>query len=199
MADSYQNIKDGVKLFLRTADKKFLILLRGDRENVWDFPGGGIEEGEEAESAIKREFEEEVRIPFSSLSVERFFPIGEYTQANGTKLVIFYAETPLSGNEVLEMVPDNIYEQSQNETKEVDTASLREIFRMRENEVVGREGKRVLWGSFKPLLKILDSKRRDESKLLREEFGEQYSAYRFLGRTKEELLDKEQTPRVKRR
>ncbi len=190
MADSYQNIKDGVKLILRTGDKKFFTLLRGDNLHVWDFPGGGIENGEGIEIAAKREFEEEVGIPFSLLNTDNISYVGEYTQINGTKLFIFYAETPLRSEEILKYIPKDIYERSHNETKKVDFLSLREIFRMRENEVLNKEGERILWGSFKPLLKVLDTKARDKSKLLRESFGEHYSAQTFLGRERESLQDR---------
>lgn len=39
---------------------KFLIAKRNDMENVWQFPQGGIDEGESAKIALIRELEEEI-------------------------------------------------------------------------------------------------------------------------------------------
>ena len=39
---------------------KFFIAKRSDMENIWQFPQGGIDEGEDAKSALKRELKEEI-------------------------------------------------------------------------------------------------------------------------------------------
>ena len=58
-------------------DKEFLIARKKQGKSLgglWEFPGGKIEENEDATSALKREIQEELNISISSLT-----PFIEYT------------------------------------------------------------------------------------------------------------------------
>jgi mutator protein MutT len=63
------------------ADGKMLLLLRDDNPEIrdpscWQLPGGGVEDGETPDEAIKRELQEEIGIIPSSLRflIPREFP-----------------------------------------------------------------------------------------------------------------------------
>lgn len=49
----------GVKALIQNSDRK-LLLLRGHEADYWDFPGGGVMQGEGAEDALRREIIEEI-------------------------------------------------------------------------------------------------------------------------------------------
>lgn len=53
-------IKDGDKIFVTRRAS-------GDFENMWEFPGGKIEEGEGREEALKREIQEELELDINIL------------------------------------------------------------------------------------------------------------------------------------
>lgn len=53
--------KIAVKAFI-VRDNKVLLLQSGNKRGWWEFPGGKIEYGEDAEAALKREIKEELLI-----------------------------------------------------------------------------------------------------------------------------------------
>lgn len=62
--DPVKSKRDAVKCIIKN-DDKVLILRRATTtlgSGEWDLPGGGIEKGEEAEEAVKREVKEETRL-----------------------------------------------------------------------------------------------------------------------------------------
>ena len=177
----------GVKLIIRSADKKFILIKRADSKK-WDFPGGGIDEHEEVKDAAIREFEEETGLCIEDIGVDEISLESEYIQFNEKKLYTFYGESVYTSEDIKKSIPENIRDVSEGETEELRLFTALEIFRMRKNEVFELSGEKIQWGNFKIFLKLLDSKSRDDSELLREKFsdGSLYNPYKFLGETKGE-------------
>ncbi len=173
----------GVKLILITPDKRFLLIKRNDTK-TWDFPGGALEDGEDPKEAALREFLEETGLPYKKMKKLLLKESSCYTQHDGKNLLTFCALSPEGSNELSKIFPKDVGAASEGESDEIRFFSVREIFRFRRNEVEGKEGERIQWGSFKPLLALLDEKGRDQSEKLRENFGDRYGPYHFLRKRK---------------
>jgi len=68
MAKNYRNTAVGI---IVNKEKKILICLSDRDDNDWKFPQGGIEEGEIAREAIKRELKEELSIDLRNEQIQR--------------------------------------------------------------------------------------------------------------------------------
>lgn len=89
---------------IRDEEGRILLLRRSDGDNLWGFPGGGIELGERAADAVVREVREEI-----GLEVEPVALIGVYsnpehsiTYPNGDQVqpVIIFFECRVVGGEL---------------------------------------------------------------------------------------------------
>jgi 8-oxo-dGTP pyrophosphatase MutT (NUDIX family) len=88
--DSIRNLPIGAAGAFCFCGDKFVVVYAGDNRNVWEIPGGGIEEGETFEECIIREIHEE-----SNMKVLELFPLGYETQhcvtTNETYYILRYA------------------------------------------------------------------------------------------------------------
>jgi len=73
-------------------DQKVLLGLR-KKKNCWEFPGGGLEKGEQPETAVKRELKEELGI-----LVKKLETAGSLAYHNSQKLILFFYITKWEGN-----------------------------------------------------------------------------------------------------
>jgi putative (di)nucleoside polyphosphate hydrolase len=62
--------RPNVAALIRRADGRILIGRRSDYPECWQLPQGGIDKGESADEALRREIEEEVGIPADSYVIE---------------------------------------------------------------------------------------------------------------------------------
>ncbi len=174
--------KDGVKIFLVTKDKKYILIERADSSYI-DFPGGIIEKSDDdALSAGIREFEEETGIPFSEIENSAILiKKSLYTQYDGSRLYSYLVKIQKTSEELEKLIPKNILEFSKGETKRVLFLGKKKIFEMRQNEVSekGNKNERMRWGTFKPFLALLDEKGRNKTEKLSEAFNKSYGPYRF--------------------
>lgn len=74
----------GAKVFL-VYNSEILLILRDNKPsipfpNTWDLPGGGIEQGESAEQALRRELKEEINIALGKITY-----LGEQSWDDGSK------------------------------------------------------------------------------------------------------------------
>jgi 8-oxo-dGTP pyrophosphatase MutT (NUDIX family) len=79
---------------LFSPDRKQVLLIKRRDVPVWVLPGGGIDPGETAETAIVREMEEETGYKVSIVKqIATYLPVNKLTH-----LTYFYECTPLSGH-----------------------------------------------------------------------------------------------------
>lgn len=74
---------------LNKENKIFLARRKPEKKlgGFWEFPGGKLEWGEELESALKREINEELGI---SISIKKLLHIKPYVYDHGAVLILFY-------------------------------------------------------------------------------------------------------------
>ena len=85
----YETISVGILI----QDQKVLLGLR-KKEDYWEFPGGSLEEGEQAETTVKRELKEELGISVTELKIAGFL---SYYKTKAPKLIIFFYITKWNG------------------------------------------------------------------------------------------------------
>lgn len=61
--------RPNVAAILQRADAKLLIAQRSDHPDCWQFPQGGIDDGEDALAAVQREILEEIALPSSAYRI----------------------------------------------------------------------------------------------------------------------------------
>ena len=89
MSVSLQYFRAGVGIVPYTSEFQLIIFERSDFPGVWQFPQGGLDEGEDLESALWRELREETGIMPSDVSARHLFPhwlFYEFPQSNRAHL-----------------------------------------------------------------------------------------------------------------
>lgn len=91
--DSFDSIRElpiGAAGALCFCEDKLVVVFAAENRNVWEIPGGGLEEGETFEECITREIHEE-----SNMKVLELFPLGYEIQhcitTNETYYILRYA------------------------------------------------------------------------------------------------------------
>jgi len=84
-----RRVKKAVKAIIIAGDK--IGMIRFDKDNLYDLPGGGIEDGETINEALIREIKEEAGATVKPLSIKKF-ESGEY--------ILIYKDS--SSNEIIE-------------------------------------------------------------------------------------------------
>lgn len=100
--DSY-----GVKIILKSADNKFLLVRLTYFPNTWTFPGGGASRGEDIFSAMQRELREEVGIIIEKQNLSLIGPLGFNHEYKKDTIYIFAGNSEeikpiIDGTEVVE-------------------------------------------------------------------------------------------------
>jgi len=75
---------------LLNSENKIFIARRKPEKKLggfWEFPGGKLEDGEELEAALKREFVEELDI---KITIDKLLHVKPYVYDHGAVLILFY-------------------------------------------------------------------------------------------------------------
>ena len=83
-----------ISVGLLIQNRKVLLGLR-KKENYWEFPGGGLEKGEQAEIAVKRELREELSISVTELEIAGVL---SYCTPKTPRLITLFYVTKWQGN-----------------------------------------------------------------------------------------------------
>jgi mutator protein MutT len=67
--------------YIRDEEGHILLLRRSDGDNLWGFPGGGVELGERAADAVVREVREEIGLEVEPVALIGVYSSPEYTFA----------------------------------------------------------------------------------------------------------------------
>ena len=108
MEKKYEEIKGAFGIILK--DDSILLDLRTSKDaRVWETPGGGVEPGESAEEAIKRELKEEINIDVKKVRLIGLANYSVYTLK--TEVVAFFliedfSGEPVTADEVEKLVRD---------------------------------------------------------------------------------------------
>ncbi|WP_282084043.1 NUDIX hydrolase [Streptomyces tendae] len=94
MTDQNTDEKPGISAAIIVRDDRVLMVRRrvGEGDLLWQFPAGGIEQGETAEQAAVRETQEE-----TGLTVEALKLIGERVHPKTGRRMSYTACSPISG------------------------------------------------------------------------------------------------------
>lgn len=82
-----------ISVGLLIQDQKVLLGLR-QKEDYWEFPGGSLEQGEQAEKAVKRELKEELGVLVKELEIAGAL---SYYKAKAPRLILFFYITKWEG------------------------------------------------------------------------------------------------------
>jgi len=89
---------------IRDEEGRILLLRRSDADNLWGFPGGGMELGERASETVVREVREEVGLDVEPVTLIGVYSSPEYTFAypNGDRVqrLILFFECRVTGGEL---------------------------------------------------------------------------------------------------